>query len=871
MLRSMYSGISGMKSNQTKLDVIGNNIANLGTTGFKSSTVKFQDMLSQNVSDAATPTANKGGVNAKQVGLGVQLASIDTVMTQGMLQPTGRNLDIALDGSGFFMVSKGPEAFGDNDISLSHKLGAHSITKTGPSEMMYTRAGTFILDQSGNLLTSDGYRVMGYSLTNDDNGMSPTGQNPINVSTAGLDFRFGPGSQLNGYKIVLGAVGPGTVTDAEIDKGSKIIKISGDFSSTSTLTTEAVETAINKSLSSSGISQRVYATGKPVKLPNLGSDRVEGGSDATSPNAVSLMGLTFKFGEGSALNGYSIKIGDIQDPRIMGNVFPSAQVDTDEKTITLNANFMDKGDLTTGDELAEIIGIALSEAGIKQTISEVIGLTAQIPGIEESVGEGSNGNPPTSIKDSDDTTKTIIDFAAVGNKEKLNALNGYRISFTKSKDTDVTIDKNEKTIKISYKDNSVATATEIQNAINDKFSDISLTINMANVTDGFNTTISGGKEKKAPETIEVGGFKFKFPKGEEFNNINFKIVDIQADKPGVEVVKKNGKIEEVKISGNFLENGVLSATTLEKLINDEIGIKPGITVEGRAKIDIDSESEIIDGGAEFRAPVQQELFGMTFEFEQGASLNGYKIIMGDISATAKTSAKVNEKDKLIVINGNFVREGAISTREVQNVINRALKESGVEQQIFVSGQSNVLGNTESIETMYGTSVQSIGQDGVVSFVDGNQEVKAYDESLKTLRIPETVRIPGTDKELKVKSFNIDGQGIINCILEDGSVAAVGQLAIANFKNPEGLTKMGSNLYSVSANSGNATIRSGVGTTGEDNSKGFASLVQGMVEMSNVDLSEQFTDMITTTRAFQASGKIINTGDEILQDIINLKR
>lgn len=870
MLRSMYSGISGMKVNQTKLDVIGNNIANLGTTGFKSSTVKFQEMLSQNVSDATAPTANKGGVNAKQVGLGVQLASIDTVMTQGMLQPTGRSLDIALDGAGFFMVSKGPESFGNNDISLSHKSGAHTITNSGSSEMMYTRAGTFILDQSGNLLTSDGYRVMGYPLTNDDNGMSPTGQNPVDVSTAGLDFRFGPGSQLNGYKIVLGAVGPETVTDAEIDKGSKIIKISGDFSTTSTLTAEAVETAINKSLSSSGISQRVYATGKPAKLPDLGSERVEGGSDATSPNSVSLMGVTFKFSEGSNLNGYSIKIGDIQDSKIPGKVFPSAEVNTDEKIITLNANFMEKG-ATTAEELADIITSALSVAGINQTVTG-IGIPSQIPGLEATSGEGSNGNPPLSIKDPDDDTKVIIDFTAAGEREKLNALNGYKISFTKSKDTDVTVDKNEKTIKILYKDETVATAKEIEAAINDKFNDISLSIDMTNVTDGFSATISGGKEKKAPEAIEIGGFKLKFPKGEEFNDIKFRVVDIEADKPNVEVVKDNkGKIKEVKISGNFLENGVLSATSLEKLINDQMGINPGVIVEGRAKIDIDSESEIIDGGAEFKAPVQQELFGMTFEFEQGASLNGYKIVMGDISATAKTSAKVSEKDKLIVINGNFVRDGATSNREIQNVINKALKESGIDQQVSISGKPTVLGNTESLETMYGTPVQSIGEDGVITFVDGTQEVKAYDEGLKTLRIPETVRIPGTDKELKVKSFNIDGQGIINCILEDGSVAAVGQLAIANFKNPEGLTKVGSNLYSVSANSGNATIRSGVGTTGEDNSKGFASLVQGMVEMSNVDLSEQFTDMITTTRAFQASGKIINTGDEILQDIINLKR
>ena len=86
-----------------------------------------------------------------------------------------------------------------------------------------------------------------------------------------------------------------------------------------------------------------------------------------------------------------------------------------------------------------------------------------------------------------------------------------------------------------------------------------------------------------------------------------------------------------------------------------------------------------------------------------------------------------------------------------------------------------------------------------------------------------------------------------------------------------MTRLAGNLFSESVNSGDALIKSGIGTLGEDNSLGYGETVQNMLEMSNVDLAEQFTEMITSTRAFQANGKIINTGDEILQDIINLKR
>ncbi|XXM73526.1 flagellar hook protein FlgE [Lysinibacillus sphaericus] len=137
MLRSMYSGISGMKNFQTKLDVIGNNIANVNTYGYKKGRVTFQDLMNQTVSGASRATANRGGQNAMQVGLGSTLASIDSIQTQGSLQNTGRSLDVAVSGDGFFMVRQGNNA-------------------------LYTRAGNFYLDSNGSLVTGGGALVQGY-------------------------------------------------------------------------------------------------------------------------------------------------------------------------------------------------------------------------------------------------------------------------------------------------------------------------------------------------------------------------------------------------------------------------------------------------------------------------------------------------------------------------------------------------------------------------------------------------------------------------------------------------------------------------------------------------------------------------------------
>src|SRR5699024_6342720 len=142
MLRSMYAGITGLRGFQTKLDVIGNNIANVNTFGFKKGRVTFKDMISQQVQGASSPQANRGGTNPRQVGLGSQLGSIDTIHTQGSAQTTSRPLDLSISGEGFFIVADGPTSY-------------------------YTRAGNLYLDHEGNLVNADGLYVQGYSTGND--------------------------------------------------------------------------------------------------------------------------------------------------------------------------------------------------------------------------------------------------------------------------------------------------------------------------------------------------------------------------------------------------------------------------------------------------------------------------------------------------------------------------------------------------------------------------------------------------------------------------------------------------------------------------------------------------------------------------------
>jgi len=155
----MYSGISGLNANQKKLDVIGNNIANSGTTAFKASSVTFQDSMYQSIKASSSPSLNLGGTNPSQVGLGVSVQGINVNMNQGSLQPTGRPLDLAMDGKGYFIVAKGPI-----DGKITVDTDKFSISSDS-METYFSRDGAFKLDPSGNLLNSNGYRLMGYKVT----------------------------------------------------------------------------------------------------------------------------------------------------------------------------------------------------------------------------------------------------------------------------------------------------------------------------------------------------------------------------------------------------------------------------------------------------------------------------------------------------------------------------------------------------------------------------------------------------------------------------------------------------------------------------------------------------------------------------------
>ncbi len=165
MMRSLYSGVSGLQNHQVRMDVLGHNIANVNTTGYKKNRVNFQDLLYQQMSGAARPNEEVGGVNPKEIGLGMSIASVDTIHTQGSLQTTGVMTDVAIQGNGFFVLQKGDSRF-------------------------FTRAGAFGLDRDGRLVNpANGYRVQGW------NAQVVNGREILNTSGALEDLVIPVGSK----------------------------------------------------------------------------------------------------------------------------------------------------------------------------------------------------------------------------------------------------------------------------------------------------------------------------------------------------------------------------------------------------------------------------------------------------------------------------------------------------------------------------------------------------------------------------------------------------------------------------------------------------------------------------------------------------
>jgi flagellar hook protein FlgE len=206
MMRAMYSAISGLRTHQTMLDVTSANLANVNTIGYKSSRTTFKDQLEQTLYGGSAQGPNTGGTNSAQVGLGVQLGSIDAVMGEGSMQSTGNPLDIAIQGEGWFRVGMGDPT---------------TTPATMPTDMNYTRAGNFIRNDQGYIVTPEGYYVMGRNTT--------TGADTyINIPAGGTGVAVGTDGTVSYVDTTGTRVSAGQISLAKFPNDYGLLRLSGN-------------------------------------------------------------------------------------------------------------------------------------------------------------------------------------------------------------------------------------------------------------------------------------------------------------------------------------------------------------------------------------------------------------------------------------------------------------------------------------------------------------------------------------------------------------------------------------------------------------------------------------------------------------------
>ena len=354
MLRCMYSGISGMKVNQTKLDVIGNNIANVGTTAFKSSQARFKDMLYQNAGEATSPTSTKGGTNAKQIGLGAQISSINKMMGQGNALSTGRSLDVCVDGDGYLITGSGlvDYAGAGNKIGTNNAFASAAATDTGVMDILYTRDGNLTLDYQGNLLTSDGRRVMGYVMTTTGETPAPSGgANTSIIDNSGKVYKVNADAVDSTGKSAVNAVAgvlkplkiPDKVYAGTSDTAGQAIK---KFE----ISKDGVITAILGDGSRTALGQIAMASFKnPEGLTSVGGNLLQ-----KSSNSGQEIIKTGKLVGSSTAADNSAGFGDLIQGALEGSNVDLTEQFTDMITATRSFQAASKM-ITTGDEILQTV------------------------------------------------------------------------------------------------------------------------------------------------------------------------------------------------------------------------------------------------------------------------------------------------------------------------------------------------------------------------------------------------------------------------------------------------------------------------------------------------------------------------------------
>jgi len=789
---AFFTAASGLRNHQTRIDAIANNIANINTAGYKGSSVIFADVLSQTIRGASAPTGNFGGINPKQVGLGMQIAAIHTLMAQAALENTSRQTDFAINGAGFFLLTNG-------------------------TDELFTRAGDFSIDRDGRLAANNGYRVQGY------NELTADGK--------------------------------------AIDPGSRI----GD-----------IIIAFGKKLEARASTQLGFQS-------NLDSGSFRFGS---ANNETANVGTTGILNFAGAAQPWAVVVGD-----------PLTAISAAPATITINGVVVtyDSSTIPAGPDQLRLAAQAVADAiNIDPTLSPQVEATVRTIGSNYQVVLQAV-NPGTAI-----SISAVSDLASCG---LIASPTPYTAPAEPGKflvgDNTITITE----AKAATETTTVPMGTGVNRPLAGDTFDINgrtvTLITSAGLTDtaAQNAVLVANAINNTPNISVIATAN---PNGtititHQYAGQQRQIVGAVA--PPVDALNADIYIDGTATVGLGARYGfnTFSGWSFGALGPDAGIIDNGVNAEADLVFTPDDGTPPLDrffedwaydrsAGATFPSTPASEVYtassltsvqnaiegsGATFPLMPGVNVS--------IDVLAAGQATFRTEDAFVHTTSRIVYDSLGGAHNL-TISFTHVKENEWQFDVTLPEEPNISLTNTTGRLTFGAQglITSANPLNPVTFTaPGAQETKvnlifdgagAAIQGITQYAAPTTTAAREQDGYAMgvLTDFETDQTGTIVAFFDNGERRPIAQLALATFSNPEGLERGGDTAFRATTNSGQAVkLHPSTGGSGV--------IFNGFLEQSNVDMALEFTNMIITQRGLQANSRVFTTQDEILTEIVNMKR
>lgn len=843
-MRSLWSGVSGLQAHQVAMDVEGNNISNVNTKGFKYSRADFGTMFSQTVKIATAPTDGRGGSNPLQIGLGVSVSSTTRIHSQGPVQTTNKNTDVAINGDGFFMVS--------DDGGLTRYL---------------TRDGDFKLDAYGNFVNNAGFVVQGWNI-NWDNQTIDSSRSPQNIF-------IDPGMHIPAAKSTEVAI------KANLNSGLNIGTSSRNLYALDSVHGWNNKTQRPEDENDTGTTQFYTTSKNSVEV-------TEKGVDAGSLFNANGTGLNLREGQGiwvsyadakftTATDGANGVFNENSQTTQQNVIFWGNKDNAVNLDITLNGVNIQNANIRSLDEAIAYINTFTAPTDTRDGTGVKAVKKADGSGIEF-VNDNADGTTDN-MKNIDLVVKQTNTagerFRVTWNQQNQNfAATTVKANGNSAWITGGTPGLTEERVKIITAHKYVYSSTPV------------------NIPPMYNP--DGGPGYNPANQNNPGTAENNYFQAVQGGLLNTDSRTFRTTEDLRELLQRDARYGvDYDGSGGFEING--------SDINE--GVKVVVTENGNFAISNPNEIPQRPGFVMPGAPGTQDnrtTHNMSF------NITAYSNKQGTVSTNDAFTKIFKAFDGVLTVGGQIKESeqlklsafsagleiydslGSKHTLEVQFVKQSTTQDGGNEWQMIIrvpepaeinttgEGPTNIIvgtarfNNDGSLASYTPRTINFSPNNGAAP----NQQIKlsfgtsGSNDGLVSSNSASTLTGQATDGytsgNLKPEAIRVDDKGNILGEFTNGKTFAVAKIAMASVANNSGLEEIGGNLFKVTANSGNIVV-------GEAGTGGRGEMKTSALEMSNVDLSRSLTELIIIQRGYQANSKTISTSDQMLQTLIQLKQ